>query len=251
MKILFVGTGGFEPEIGSDSPCILVNGRYLVDTGWNCVFKLKQYRIDPRNLTTFFISHFHPDHYLGLAGLLFFIGVRTRDERPNRQPLTIVGPDEFLHESVQRTQQFLQWDNFPELQMDLDLVPLASGDIYENDEILVEAIDLSHTTTLSEPGRPIMSLGYIFREKDSGASCVTAWDTSCNPGIVEAIRNTPVLIHDIGHTSPRDAARIGKMAKVGRLFLIHFNGDGEELLREARELLPETYLAVEGNRVEL
>ncbi|MDP6505739.1 MAG: MBL fold metallo-hydrolase, partial [Planctomycetota bacterium] len=88
MKISFIGTGSFEPEPGSDSPCILVNEKYLVDTGWNCVFKLKQYQNDPRNITTLFISHFHQDHYLGIAGLLFYIGVRTRDERSNRPPFT-------------------------------------------------------------------------------------------------------------------------------------------------------------------
>jgi len=250
MRVTFVGTGAFEPEPGSDSACVLVNGRHLVDTGWNCVSKLKQYQCDPCELTTVFLSHLHADHYLGLAGLLLYIGVRRSRLESTPTPMTIVGPAEFLAETVQRTEQFLQWDVYPELRTLLNIVPVSPGGKYKNDELIVDAFPLRHTTTLSEPGRPVMSLGYSFHEKESGASFATAWDTSFNPDMAEDIRNEPVLIHDVGHTPAADVARIAKMAGVGRLFLIHYNGDGTEHLREAREVFPESFLAVEGESLE-
>ena len=61
-----------------------------------------------------------------------------------------------------------------------------------------------------------------------------------------------MLIHDAGHTSAREAAEIGKMAGVGRLYLIHYGeANGDNALTEAREIFPATFLAKEGETITL
>ena len=245
MNVTVIGSGGFEPRPGRETACILINGAVLVDTGWSSVFRLKAEGRDPCGLTTVFLTHLHGDHYLGLPGVLFYMGVRRGRFVDAPLPVTLAGPAEGLAEFARRVERFLRWDTFPELRLDLKVRALRSGDTVEDDEILARAFALSHTTTLKTP-RSIASLGYRFTEKSSGASCVVAWDTSRCPAIAEAAQGADLLFHDIGHSTPAEAAEVAKAASVGRLLLIHTNSSGEAELAEARRVFPRTDLAREG-----
>jgi ribonuclease Z len=56
------------------------------------------------------------------------------------------------------------------------------------------------------------------------------------------------------HSTARDAANIAKQATVKKLIISHFSArykDLAPLLNEARAIFPETYLAQEGEKVQI
>jgi len=249
MKITFVGTGACTPLPGSESACLLVNGTHLVDTGWCAALKMRSCGCKPEEVKTVFITHWHVDHYLGLPSVLFCLGLRSRRETEPLS-LTIVGPAERGEETVKWAKRALREDLNPELTLNVKTVPLAAGDRFEDDELCVETFPLPHTTTLSTP-REIASLAYKFTEKSSRQSFVAAWDTSHSPQLAEFARDQEALVHDAAHTPPTDAADIARRAAVGRLYLIHYEGNGRTGLSEARKVFPNTFLAEEGKTIEL
>ncbi len=249
MKITFVGTGSCTPRPGSESACLLVNGRHLVDTGWCAALKMRSCGCNPEEVKTVFMTHWHVDHYLGLPSVLFSLGLRSRRE-PQPLPLTIVGPAEQGEETVNWAKGALRYDLYPELMLNVRTVPLAGRDRFEDDELCVETFPLPHMTTVGTP-REIASLAYKFTEKSSRQSFVTAWDTSYSPQLAGFARDQEVLVHDAAHTSPTDAAEVAGRAAVGRLYLIHYEGDGRTCLDEARKVFPNTFLAEEGQTIEL
>ena len=249
MRITFVGTDSCTPRPGKESACLLVNGRHLVDTGWCAALKMRACGCRPEEVKTVFMTHWHADHYMGLPSVLFCLGLRSRRE-PQPLSLTIVGPAEDAEETVRWAKGALRDDLNPELTLNVRVVPLLAGGRFEDDELSVETFPLPHTTALSTP-REIASLAYKFTEKSSRQSFVAAWDTSYSPPLAEFARNQEVLVHDAAHTSPTQAADIAGRAAVGRLYLIHYEGDGRAALSEARKIFPNTFLAEEGQTIEL
>lgn len=86
-------------------------------------------------------------------------------------------------------------------------------------------------------------------------------DTVFNPKIAADVEGVDLLYHEAtyeaeyaqkarsrGHSTAEEAARIAKMANVGRLILGHFSSaaDEERILHQAREIFPATDLANEG-----
>jgi ribonuclease Z len=92
-------------------------------------------------------------------------------------------------------------------------------------------------------------------------------DTAYSEKIIPIIEGIDLLYHEAtfadldsararttGHSTARQAAQIAKLAKVKKLMLGHFSArypDNEILLREAKEIFPNTVLANEGLREKL
>jgi len=90
-------------------------------------------------------------------------------------------------------------------------------------------------------------------------------DTAFYPEIVPYIKGVHVLYHEATfseadrdlaektlHSTARQAAEIARMAEAGKLIIGHFSSryrDLEVLLREAREVFPNTELAYEGKQI--
>ena len=90
MEIVFLGTGGSfpSPQRGVSAVAIKANGEVLLfDCGEGTQRQLMRSSLSFMGITKIFITHFHGDHYLGLAGLLQTMALngRTKD-------LEIFGP---------------------------------------------------------------------------------------------------------------------------------------------------------------
>src|SRR3984893_9924112 len=89
LSLFFVGTGGSVPSARRGLPAVLVRrggDRLLFDCGEGTQRQLVR-SIGLADMESVFITHFHADHWLGLAGMLKSFALRDRD-----QPLTVYGP---------------------------------------------------------------------------------------------------------------------------------------------------------------
>ncbi|RLG08351.1 MAG: ribonuclease Z [Thaumarchaeota archaeon] len=115
-------------------------------------------------------------------------------------------------------------------------------------------------------GEPVEFKGRIIRPEEvmgpprPGRKIVYTGDTRPSDKIVEFSKDADVLIHDAtfhsefeeealseGHSTARGAAEIASKAGVKRLYLFHisprYEGNEEKLLREARAVFPNSFLA--------
>ena len=73
MEIIFLGKSKCIPdEIHGDTPCFIVNKKYLVDLGYKSTLTLADVGIDPNNIKHVFVTHCHHDHIIGLPLFLFY-----------------------------------------------------------------------------------------------------------------------------------------------------------------------------------
>ena len=96
------------PDKNNDCPCFLINGKYLVDCGYDVLNQLRKRDTDISKIDYIIFTHMHHDHYIGLAGLLFFM---LQSKQKNISKLTFIGPDT-MSEVLRRTYSFLQLDKF-------------------------------------------------------------------------------------------------------------------------------------------
>lgn len=94
MKLIVLGSGTAVPHPKRSSPGFWLEtaaGTIALDFGPSVMFRMAQEKLDWPNLDAIWISHFHLDHFGGLAPFLF--GIRNAPETRNRKkPLNIFGP---------------------------------------------------------------------------------------------------------------------------------------------------------------
>ncbi|MGC8584657.1 MAG: ribonuclease Z [Thermoplasmata archaeon] len=265
MKIVFLGTGGSWPSPERGLPSIAVQldrDCILFDVGEGTQRQLMMSSISFMKITKIFITHFHGDHFLGLAGLVQTMTLNDRKER-----LEIYGPQDTV----------IQVTNF----LNLGYYSL-SFPIYVREMEDSEVIDFGDYTVKSIRARhPVHSFSYILTEKDrrriskelmdkysltsrevdvimkkgsinkdgnvytiddisdgirKGRSVVYSGDTAPNDILVEESKNMKIMIHEAtvdssleekaneyGHSSARQAAEIASRAKVENLYLTHIS----------------------------
>lgn len=90
IRITVLGCGDAFSSGGREQTCFHVRapgGAFLIDCGASAVAGLKRRGLNPRDIDTIFISHFHGDHYGGLPYFLLDAAASGREE-----PLTILSP---------------------------------------------------------------------------------------------------------------------------------------------------------------
>lgn len=251
--ITFLGTSSVVPDGGHDTASFLINGRYLVDTGWYAVIKMRLYGFDPMQLEYLFLTHCHHDHYIGLPQLLFYLRMRSW-ERPNRPALKIVGPAEDLERVVTLARQFLQPDRFPDVDSQPTLFPLRAGDTLETEVFHIATCASLH---------PVPGLCYRFTDRATGAVFAFTGDTAWHPPIVEHVRAAALLITEASfganaapvdnrslHSGAPEAARLAVEAGVGRLALVHCIEERQAgALTAAQAIFPNTFWPQDGETV--
>jgi ribonuclease Z len=246
MKLIFIGTSSCIPDIGSETASFVINDRHLVDTGWSSVLNMKKYGLDPLKLRSVILTHLHQDHYIGLAQLLFYIGLRGAKDA---EPFNIYGPKGHLEKIVKSAFSYLQTDRFPELAFEHRIFPLDPGDSFEIDGLQFHTWSAKHVSGVNITEE---ALCYKVMEASTKAILTFTGDTSFHPPIAEFARKAKVLIHDSAHTSPADAARTANMAQVDKLLLIHYPHSNEEkILNEAREIFSNTFPTKDGDVLEI
>jgi len=124
---------------------------FLIDCGEGTLYRLLETGIKQSRIEQIFISHLHPDHIFGLAGLMTHWSMTGR-----KSPVYIYSPEpEKLKEIVCRPLELVghRWE------FEIHFLPTnaeKSELIYENHKLTVHSIPLEHR---------IAAAGFLFREK--------------------------------------------------------------------------------------
>lgn len=248
--VTFLGVGAYLPRPGLDTSSFLINRHFLVDCGWSAALRLQLNGVDPTTLDTLYFTHCHPDHYMGLAGLLFWrgmVGKRTVDA----PPLRIVGPPDDLPVVVDLALRFIQADRFMGGAPPLELHPLEPGAVYETDAFRIETVRSLH---------PVTGVCSRLTDQETGAVVAFTGDTAPNAAFQPLAQEADLLIHEAsmppsdptpearsGHSRAQDAARVALEAQVKQLRLVHLHGGHENAsLAAAQAIFPNAELGREG-----
>jgi len=265
LRIVFFGTGGSwpSPERNVMAFGLQVDSEVLLfDCGEGTQRQIMQTNLSFMKIKKIFITHFHGDHFLGLAGLIQTMVLNNRKE-----PLDIFGPPRAIS---MLTSYFSI--GYYSLSFPIRIYELRSGDSIDFGGYTISALRTKH---------PVYTLAYMFKEKDipridkdkadkyglnskvletlrkdgqieykgqkitidmvaggirKGRKIVYSGDTAPFEELVEFARDADVLVHEatvessleeqmnrFGHSSARQAAELAKRANVRKLMLVHIS----------------------------
>lgn len=221
-ELIFLGTTACLFDKDDDTPSFLINGKYLIDTGWALVNNLIRYGIDPFRIRYLFFTHMHHDHYLALPQLLFyFLQCGGRLEQ-----LTIVGPAKDVERIVAYAMQFIEakvcWNT-----QGPKVIPLKERDALETEDMIFETCRSIHG---------VEGLCYRITDKVTGKVICYTGDTARNEMLIRHFAKCDLLIHEVslglsdksrdseiksGHSTVQEAVALANCVGAGQLFFVH------------------------------
>lgn len=219
MEIIFLGKSPCIPdEPSGDTPCFVVNGKYLVDLGYKSALTLKDLGIDPNCVNHVFVTHCHHDHVLGLPLFLFY------KMQTKKTSAHIYGHYSEITDTVERAKTMCMFDKyFQNVPMPISH-ELHSGDKFEIDELSVECIDSDHAID-----------GLCYKFTIDGKTLGVLGDSRHTPEIAEFFKGCDAVIHEYsmgvgarehekfanGHSCAYDAAKTAVISGTKKMFMVH------------------------------
>ncbi|MCA9075783.1 MAG: metal-dependent hydrolase [Planctomycetaceae bacterium] len=249
MRVQFLGTGGYHPNDRRETACI-----HLPDLGVVFDAGTAMYRLPAKmesDEITFFLSHAHLDHIIGLTYLLPAIGDGLLKK------IRLFGAESVL--DAVRTHLFAApvFPVMPDFEFHL---------LGEQGEIkLTDVAVLTHQRLPSHSGG---SMAYRIDSQKGEWSMAYVTDTSVDGTYTEFIRGVDLLIHECyfpdsrmnlanrtGHSYTTPVAELARDAHVGRLVCVHVNPqddtDDPIGIPAARAIHAATEIAVDGLEIVL
>ena len=266
MEITFLGTSSAVPSKHRNHAGIII--KYFKDTLLFFFFfgtqrQLTYAKISPMKINKIFITHFHGDHVLGLAGLIQSMGFRGREE-----DLDIYGP-KGLGKIINAAFKI----GYFQLNYNINIHEIGEGIVVETDEYIIRSIIAEHNIDnisysvyekkkprflrekaieLGVPvgpafgklhnGQEVEVNGKVIKPEQvlgpprEGKKVTYSGDTRPCEKLIELARNSDVLIHEATyeyadldkaiehcHSTSKEAAEIAKKANVKLLALTHIS----------------------------
>lgn len=210
IQILFLGTAGGPPLRAARSEpatLLIVDGRrYLIDCGIGTARRLVEAGIRSETIGTIFLTHLHPDHDLGLVGVLAN-DFQNRDLAGPQHTISIYGPLQ-TKELVDAAYRFI---SIPYAVFAAEGggprggVPPAppfsvhefrAGVVYQDDKIRVIAVENSHYALMPQKFRATMK-SYSLRFETPHGTIVFTGDTGPNDAVLRLAEGADVLISEV------------------------------------------------------
>ncbi len=221
-------------------------------------------------LSEIFFTHFHADHFLGVIGLIRTLGLQGRPE-----PLFLYGPKGAKKVLPTALQLGVERVPFPVEINEVKAGDTVSGRRFDVDKAQAAGIPegpLWGKLAKGEPvelpdGRRLTADGLVGPARP-GRLLVFTGDTRPCAATVDAAQGADLLIHeatfgeeerdrarDTGHSTAKEAAQVALAAKAKRLVLSHVSAryslSADDLVREAREVFPNSGVAKDGLEVDV
>ncbi|CAN5553715.1 MAG: MBL fold metallo-hydrolase [Rubrobacter sp.] len=219
MEITVVGSGTVVPRLERRQSCVVVEagGEMLVfDLGAGAVTGMVAAGLDPFATDRVFFTHFHPDHTVDAANLLFAMNYGTDEPRTNTLHVTGPEPFESFWSSILRVWGEWMQGDYPIRTREL---PHACDSPLE-----LGGCSLSWAPAVHRPE------SIAYRLDGETGSFVYTGDTDYSPSVVELARGADTLLIECstpddapvpGHLTPGGVARMASEAAVGRVVLTH------------------------------
>jgi len=218
MQVTILGAGTAIPQDNHSPAGIYVKTareHLLLDAGAGSLQRLQQAGLPWHQLDRIFLTHFHLDHCLDLASVLFAYRL---PQLRRKKPLAVYGPPGLKKLYTQLNRTFSGW-----------LTPrgfeLMLNELQETEIALkgytVRTKRMNHYAT--------RAVGYRITEK--GKSIAYSGDTDRCEDVIELGRGADLLILECsvpdeqkveGHLTPTECAQIAQAAQCRHLVLTHF-----------------------------
>ncbi len=225
MKVTVIGSGTALPSARRRSPALAVEAggeRLLFDCGPDTLHGLARTGIRHQEIDRILVTHFHPDHTLGLPHFLF---ASRYDPRPREKDLWIAGPEglDGLLDSFRSI--YPGWLEEREYRVRVKILAPSGWE--------TEGWKLTAAPVLHNPE----SLAYRLEDREGGV-LVYGGDTGPCDSLVELARGADLLILESSfpaslvtpaHLSPEAAGSIARRAGAKRLLLTHLYPPCDEI----------------------
>jgi ribonuclease Z len=297
IEVTILGTSSATPTLDRhpSSQHLSINGKsYLIDCGEGAQIQMHRFGVRAARISKIFISHLHPDHILGLPGLLSSQSLEGR-----KFPLDIYAPDglkTILETLFTLSGTFISYDiHYHILNSEPGML------VCQDSETEVLSYPVSHRVPCwaflfreKKPPRRIkkeavkdldlphkafetLKRGFDFKSPDgrvysaeeftepntNPTSYAYVTDTLFLPGLADRLKGMVHMLYhestytnemgskatDRFHSTAGEAAEFARIVQADKLLIGHFSSryrDLSTMLKEAREIFPETYLAEEG-----
>lgn len=219
MEITVVGSGTVAPRLERRQSCVVVEagGEMLVfDLGAGAVNGMVAAGLDPFATERVFFTHFHPDHTIDAANLLFAMNYGT--DEPRTRPLHVTGPEPFEGFWSSILEVWGEWmvGGYPIHTREL---PHTCDSALE-----LEGCRLTWAPAVHRPE------SIAYRLDGESGSLVYTGDTEYSTSVVDLARGAHTLLIECstpddapvpGHLTPAGAERMASEAGVERVVLTH------------------------------
>jgi ribonuclease Z len=232
-KLIFLGTSNAISDENHENTHMVVVAEkrtVLIDCPNNPILRFQHASVDFTHLSDLILTHFHPDHVSGVPQLLMNMWLMGR-----LQPLNIHGLQHTL-DRIENLMGLFGWSEWP------GLFPVIFHRLPEQALVpVIECEEFHILASLVQHFIPTIGLRIEFgrSKKILAYSC----DTEPCAQVTQLAEGADVLVHESsgalpGHSSAAQAGEAARLAKVERLYLIHYptgqfaSGD---LVAEARQ----------------
>jgi len=153
IELTFLGTGSAIPTKRRNHPAILLkykNENILIDCGEGTQRQFRKASLNLCKITRILITHWHGDHTFGLPGILNTLRLNGYSGQ-----LKIYGPEG----SKKWVRKYLDLVGRRGEDLDLKIVEIKDGIVFEEDEYFVEAKEMDHDC-------PAVAYSFVVREKN-------------------------------------------------------------------------------------
>ena len=250
VELIVLGSSASVPDAEHDTVSLALRGAdwaVLVECGGSPIQRLAQLGVGLEDLRAVILSHQHPDHIYGLPALVQGLWIGGREA-----PLPIYGPKQALDRARDLLELLDLADREGMFAVEWHPVPLRQGrEVGSWGDIRITAAPTVHA------GNDTLALR--FENESSGRTIVYSADTEPCPAVVRLAAGADLLIHEAtgehpGHSTPAEAAGVGREAGVAQLALIHYpvrEMNLEAWRLQASEFPGPVTLAREGDRYRL
>ncbi|MFY9953621.1 MBL fold metallo-hydrolase [Bradyrhizobium sp.] len=184
MQLQFVGCGDALGSGGRYNTCFHVTGErvnFLIDCGASSLPALKRLDIARDAIDLILITHFHGDHFAGLAFLLLDAQFTRRS-----RPLVIAGPEGIEARLTQVMEALFEHSSKTKQRFDLSIVALKPEETRSFGAVTVTPFPVVH----GESGGPFLA----YRVEAEGRVIAYSADTEWTETLIPAARDADLFI---------------------------------------------------------
>jgi ribonuclease BN (tRNA processing enzyme) len=209
-QILFLGTAGGPPlraDRSEPATLLTIDGRrYLIDCGIGTARRLVEAGVRSETIGTIFLTHLHPDHDLGLVGVLAN-DIQSRGADTHARLIDVYGPPQ-TKELIDAAYRFV---GIPYAVFAAEgggptggkpagspfvVHEFHPGVVYQDDNVRVTAVENSHYALMPQKFRATMK-SYAFRFETPHGVVVFTGDTGPNDDVVRLALGADVLVSEV------------------------------------------------------